>query len=884
MPELEPIGTGPAEARATPPATARAPSPSTSTALSASASAQPGDATDPAEVACSHCGLPVPAVLIDVESPTQFCCGGCRQVYALLHECGLERYYAYRDAAEAPPQRALTSGRDYGELDTDDFRALYCRPGPEGTLRIELYLEGVHCSACVWLVEKLPALLPGVRETTLDFVRRVVRITWEPAEISLSRIARRLAAFGYPPHPYRGSGDMERQRQEERALLMRVGVAGAVAGNVMLMALALYSGLFDGMSPQFRAFFRWGSLLISAPAVLWAGSIFFKGALASLRTRTPHMDLPVSIGILAGFTWGALGTLLGKGEIYFDSVTMLIFALLVGRWIQHRQQRSAFEAAELLNTLTPSTAHLREGDAVRDVPAASVAAEALVEVRTGETIPVDGVVVEGSSSLDTAVLSGEPLPVDVEPGALVHAGSTNLTGLLLVRCLRSGEATRMGQLMKSVEEAARRRAPIVRLADRVAGYLVIVAIVLAALTLFGWSFVSLERAVDNTVALLVVACPCGLGLATPLVVSAALARAARRGLLIKGGDALEKIATPGTFVFDKTGTLTEGRVRLVEYAGDPSVQVAVAALEARSVHPVARAFVAAFEREMEGTEAPLVEDAREELGGGMWGRVAGRELWVGNERSTRERGVVIPAWAEEVLAGWLERGLSPALIAREGTVVALAAFGDPLREDAAESLRALRALGHRLVLLSGDHPRAVSHAVAQLDRAALGVAADEGAGEPGEGPDGTSAEGSEPSLFDEVLGGQTPEQKLAYVEAAVARGPVFMVGDGVNDAAALSAASVGVAVHGGAEASLLAADVFARRDGVEPVVELAQGAQRTIRVLRRGLGMSLLYNVVGLSLAVSGVISPLLAAIIMPASSLTVVSNAYRSRTFGARS
>ena len=872
MTETELGRSGPASS---PSSVSSAPSAAPSTRSTAPFLASSPGVAEPADVACSHCGLPVPEALIDVEASTQFCCGGCRQVYALLHECGLEHYYTYRDAADAPPQRALTSGRDYGEFDTDDFRALYCRPGPEGTLQIELYLEGVHCSACVWLVEKLPTLLPGVRETTLDFVRRVVRVTWEPAEISLGRIAQRLAAFGYPPHPYRGSGDMERQRLEERALLMRVGVAGAVAGNVMLMALALYSGLFDGMSPQFRAFFRWGSLLISAPAVLWAGSIFFKGALASLRTRTPHMDLPVSIGILAGFLWGALGTLLGKGEIYFDSVTMLIFALLVGRWIQHRQQRSAFEAAELLNTLTPSTAHLREGDVVRDVPAASVAEGAWVEVRTGETIPVDGVVVEGSSSLDTAVLSGEPLPVDVEPGALVHAGSTNLTGLLLVRCLRSGEATRMGQLMKSVEEAARRRAPIVRLADRVAGYLVIVAIVLAAITLFGWSFVSLERAVDNTVALLVVACPCGLGLATPLVVSAALARAARRGLLIKGGDALERLATPGTFVFDKTGTLTEGRVRLVEYAGDASVQAAVVALEARSMHPVARAFVAAFEGDREGAsetasaDGPVVEDAREVLGGGMWGRVAGRELWVGNERSTRERGVVVPPWAEEVLGGWLERGLSPALIAQDGAVVALAAFGDPLREDAAESLLALRALGHRLVLLSGDHPRAVSHAVAQLDRAAVGAAA---------------AESSARPLFDEVLGGQSPEQKLAYVEAAAARGPVFMVGDGVNDAAALSAASVGIAVHGGAEASLLAADIFARRDGVDPVVELAQGAQRTIRVLRRGLGVSLVYNFVGLSLAVSGVISPLLAAIIMPASSLTVVSNAYRSRTFGARS
>src|SRR5690606_3710314 len=194
---------------------------------------------------------------------------------------------------------------------------LYCRPGAEGMQVVELYLEGVHCSACVWLVEKLPSLLPGVRETTLDFVRRVVRVSWDPQAIALSRIARQLDRMGYPVHPYRGSGDVERQRREERALLMRVGVAGAAAGNVMLMAFALYSGLFDGMDAEFRRFFRWGSWLISAPAVLWSGSVFFRGALAALRTRTPHMDLPVSIGILAGFLWGGIGTLVGKGEIYF---------------------------------------------------------------------------------------------------------------------------------------------------------------------------------------------------------------------------------------------------------------------------------------------------------------------------------------------------------------------------------------------------------------------------------------------------------------------------------------------------------------------------------------------------------------------------------------
>lgn len=821
------------------------------------------------DVSCSHCGLPVPPELVDASEAEQFCCPGCRRVYALLHEFGLERYYAYRSATDEAPQPALTTDRDYAEFDTDSFRALYCRTSPDGKTTIDLYLEGVHCAACVWLVEKLPLLVPGVHEATLDFVRRVLRVTYDPQDVALSRIARQLSSLGYPPHAYRGSQDMERQRREERALLMRVGVSGAVAGNVMLMAFALYSGLFDGMSAQFRDFFRWGSLVLSAPAVLWSGSVFFKGGWAALKTRTPHMDLPISIGILAGFAWGAIGTVLGKGEIYFDSVTMLIFVLLVGRWIQHRQQRSAFEAAELLNTLTPSAARLVDGEEVREVPAESVPEGALVEVRTGETLPVDGVVVRGSSSLDLAVLTGESIPIDVRPGETVHAGATNLTAPLLVRCTEAGAKTRVGQLMQRVEEAARRRASLVRLADRVAGHLVIVALALAALTFVGWSMVSVERAIDHTVALLVVACPCGLGLATPLVVSAALSRAARRGLLVKGGDALEKLATPGTFVFDKTGTLTAGQVRLVEYVGPASLAPAIVALESRSMHPVARAFVSGLTPEGgEGLSVTLeAEDVQEILGGGMVGRVDGRELRVGSERMVLgdrmgAPAVISPALSEAV-SGMLERGLSPVLVAVDGEVRAIAGFGDPLRPDAVDSLLALRALGHRLVLLSGDHPQAVAHAASALESAAR------------------EAGGLNGPLFDVVLGGQSPEQKLEFVERARQSGLVFMVGDGVNDAAALSAASVGIAVQGGAEASLLAADVFARRAGVQPVVELAQGARRTVGVLKRGLGMSLLYNAVGLTTAVAGLISPLFAAVLMPLSSLTVVSNAYRSKTFG---
>ena len=805
----------------------------------------------PGATPCSHCGLPVPPALVKPDEPHQFCCDGCRTVWAVLHDEGLEQYYTYRERAGAVGRRARTTGGAYDYFDDPAFIEANCRALPEGLMAIDLYLEGVHCSACLWLVERTTVLVPGVAAATLDLGRSVVHVVFDPTGTKLSELGQRLDSLGYPPHPHRGAQLRERRRREGRDLIARIAVAGAAAGNIMLVAAALYGGHFEGMQPEFVRFFRWVSLLVATPAVLWSGSVFFRGAWGALQTRTAHMDLPITIGILTGYAWGAFNTVRGSGEIYFDSVTALVFLLLVGRWLQRTQQRSAADAAELLTSLAPATARLVEGDGdertVREVPVEALTVGALVEIRAGENAPADGVVATGTSSVDVSWLTGEPVPVEVEAGDEVYAGCVNLSAPLVVRVMAAGETTRVGLLLRRVEEAAQRRAPVVQLADRVSGYFVVTVLFLALVTLVLWLFWQPTHAVDHVVALLIVACPCALGLATPLAIAVAIGQAARRGILVKGGDALEHLARPGIVFFDKTGTLTQGRLSLVEWEGDATIQPLVHAVERASAHPVAQALVAATPSD----PRLRATDVQHRLGAGLSARVGGREVIVGSPGYVGERVGELPAWAEEAAARHGSKGRTPVLIAVDGGVRALAALADPLRPDAESSLRELGALGYKLAVLSGDHPSAVEAVAAEL-----GVS------------------------FVECLGGISPEGKLERVEAAARRGSVVMVGDGANDAAALSAATVGVAVHGGAEASVAAADVFTTTAGVAPVAQLVAGARRTLSVIRRNVAFSLVYNLATVALAMAGAIGPLLAAVLMPLSSLTVVTSSYRARIF----
>lgn len=814
----------------------------------------PGLSHSQVKVACTHCQLPVPAGLLVPGAQEQFCCSGCATVWQLLHAEGLDAFYAIcKNVASKPVQARLVS-EDFHEYDDADFHTHHVRRLDHNIEEVRFILEGIHCAACVWLIEKLPVLCHGVLEARVQLVGQQATIRWHAQQISLSQIARQLAQLGYLAHPATDEQRLVVQKRETRQHILNLGIAGLCAGNAMLLAFALYGGIFDGISHEHATLLRWVSAAIGFVALVWPGSTFFRGAWRAFRAGTPHMDVSLSLGLAAGGIMGLINTMLGTGEIYFDSLCMLIFVLLIGRFLQYRQQQRTAESLSLLRNLTPRVA-LRvqpDGQTVR-VPTSSLQPGDEVEVHIGNLVPADGVIVSGHTTLDQSLLTGESVGVAMHPGMTVTAGATNMSSVIRIRVAAIGKSSRIGRLMDLVESASLARTPIIELANRISGLFLYVILGLAGCTLFLWWKSGAEVAINHVIALLIVACPCALGLATPMTIAIAQGRAARQRILIRQGDVFERLSQPGMLWLDKTGTLTEGKVTLKAWLGNTEIMSQVIAIETGVVHPLAQALCQAL-RERLGEQAGslIVQEQHYEAGRGIKGRVNEKTLQIGTRDYLVSHGTDMSleqSWHvnELLLQGW-----TPIYIALEGRLVAVAAMGDTLRSEAKKCIEQLKQQGWKIGILSGDH-----HVVVSRIAGLLGIP-------------------------NEMVRGQvSPEEKFRIInETLKHQHHVIMVGDGVNDAAALAAASVGVAVHGGAEVALQAAPVYLGQPGLIPLVELMDGSKRTMNAIRRGLVVSLCYNITAIGLAMFGMITPLLAAILMPISSLTVTLLAISQCTF----
>ncbi len=776
---------------------------------------------------CAHCGLPSIA-------GERFCCNGCQTVYETIAACGLEQYYDLKRRLDGQREPATQAGDSFAELDDAAFLARHAQGLPNGLMRVEVYVQGVHCAACLWLLERLPTVIQGLHSVELDLARRTASLVWSPAEVSLSRIAREFARFGYPPHPVEPSAARDARRLEDRAYLIRIGVAAACAGNVMLLAFALYSGYFDAIAEPYRTAFRYLSAAIGVLALLWPGSVFVRGALAAVRTRTWHLDTPIALALLAGTGAGLVAVVIDAGEIYFDSITMLIFLLLIGRWLQMRQQRRATDAIELLFSVTPRRVVLIKDDQPVDAAIDAVSIGDVVEVAPQQCVPVDGVIERGDTHIDRAVITGESRPVAAGIGCEVAAGTLNLASTIRVRVTATGRDTRVGRLMADIERLSQSRTPVIGSADRLAKPFVLGVVTLGA-TCFALRLpAGLHAAFESTVAMLIVCCPCAVALATPLATSMAIGRLASRGTLVKGGDVFETLAGSPTVVLDKTGTLTEGAFELRGWLGDETLKPIISAMEADASHPIARALSAC-----ESTGDVLHIEHRTGLG--VTATHERGQLAVGSSALMQELGTEVPQWASLAATEARASGLTAVFVALGDRVEALAVLGDALRSDTAHAVRSLRALRWSPRVLSGDDQRTVAAVAAQVG-------------------------------IDESQGDALPEAKRDIVAGLKAEGPVIMVGDGVNDAAGLATATMGVAVSGGAEASMAAAGVYLTRPGLSPLVDLARTSRGVITRIRVCLGLAIGYNALAAGLTLVGLMSPIAAAIIMPISSITVLA------------
>ncbi|BAZ92424.1 Cu2+-exporting ATPase [Thiohalobacter thiocyanaticus] len=816
------------------------------------AASQPPVPEQDDDTRCFHCGLPNPPgsdYVVQIEDrPRRMCCPGCKAVAEGIVAAGLEDFYRYRTEKSRTAQDLVPEAlRDIELYDRPELQQSFVSVD-EGNLReASLILEGITCAACVWLNERHVGRLPGVVEFQVNYSTHRARVKWDDSRIHLSDILRAISDIGYLAHPF-DSGRQEAVHKRERSqALRRIAVAGLGMMQVMMIAVALYAGEADGsMDAALRDFLRWVSLLIALPVVVYSAKPFFVSAWRDLRRRQLGMDVPVSLAIGGAFIASGWSTAVGGEDVYFDSVAMFTFFLLTGRYLEMLARHKAGQAAEELVRLLPATASRLDaaGEEAR-VAVAELRPGDRVRIKPGETVPADGRVSEGRSSVDESLLTGESLPQAKRPGQDLVGGTVNIESPLIMEVVKVGQDTVLSAISRLLDRAQTEKPGVARLADRVAGWFVAAILLLAVGVAAYWWQIEPARAFAITLSVLVVTCPCALSLATPVALTAATGALTRMGVLTTRSHALETLARITHIVLDKTGTLTEGRlqltrvVRLGRETRDRALTIA-AGLEQASEHPLARAILQAADR------TPAAGNLIATPGEGVEGEVQGRVYRLGTREFVLELGGADKALPEEFadLSGTF------VYLADARELLAVLVFEDSLRDGACEAVQGLRELGIEVRLLSGDEDRAVRRVAEEL-----GIEA--------------------------ALGQQKPPQKLAHLKAIQAQGGIVaMVGDGVNDAPTLAGAQVSIAMGGGTQLAHAAADMVLLSEQLPHLPEAVRAARKTLRLIRQNLGWAIAYNLCALPLAVMGFIAPWMAAIGMSASSLIVVLNSLRLRRF----
>ncbi len=798
---------------------------------------------------CFHCGSSCPPYTrwrarLDGEERA-FCCAGCLAIAHTIAGAGLDAYYRNRTAAAATAAAAAApGGADSIEAACQAAEiAGLARTRAAGGREIALLIEGMTCGACVVLLERWLARQPGVLDVAVNYATRRARVAFDPLRTRLANIAAAAEAIGYRAYPYDPAQREALARRESRDLLARMSIAWLAMMQVMMLAVPAYLAA-DGIAPEQQALLGWASLVLTLPVMLYSALPFLRGAWRDLAAHRAGMDVPVALALLAAFGASAIATFRGAGAVYYDSVTMFVALLLTARYLELRARQRGAEAIEALARAMPALAERLRGwpasVEAETVAGATLARGDLVRVRPGATLPCDGIVVDGRSDVEEAILTGESRPHRRGVGDAVLAGCVNRQGVLIVRVDAAGDATRLAAVARMAEAAASARPRIATLADRTAAVFVAALLALTVVVALAWLAVEPERALAVTFAVLVVSCPCAFSLATPAALTAAAGTLARRGVVLARPDAIEALSQVTHVVLDKTGTLTDGAFRVIDTIVAKGVDrdralALAAALEAGSEHPVARAIHAAA-----NAASPLVaHDVVAVPGEGIEGTIDGVRWRVGR-----------PAFAAAASAGATAHGaeaLADATVAALGSggrLVASFACADAPRADAAALIARLRAAGLVPIVLSGDRA-AVVRALAER----LGIA--------------------------DARGDMAPADKQAAIAALQAQGAVVaMIGDGVNDAPALAQAQVSLSLACAAPLAQWSADVVVLAPRLTAVADAFVHARRTLAVIRRNLRWALAYNAVAIPAAAFGLVTPLVAAAGMSLSSLAVVASA----------
>ncbi len=791
---------------------------------------------------CFHCGLPVAvgsrwSVMIDtLEQP--MCCPGCQAVAQTIVENCLTDYYRTRQSL--PQEMIETVPQALKLYDVPELAAQFTRT--DGDAEATLSIEGIRCAACVWLIERRLAQVPGLSAANLNVATEKLQVRWDVSQCKPSDILQAVHEVGYKAYPFDPIQHGELLRKNARQMFKRWFVAGLSMMQVMMYAVPAYLADVDTIEPEMAYLMRWASLMLTIPAVFYSALPFFQGAFADLRQRRLGMDVPVGLGIAAAFIGSVYATLVNQGDVYFDSITMFIFLLLGSRYLELLARRRAASSLERLQHALPDAAWLLKAFP-NDRLATRVAATQLqsgdvVLVKPGEAVPADGIILEGETALDLSLLTGESRPQRKQVGEAVAGGAINISAPVLVRVDKVAKDSTLAALIGLIERAGHGKPVIAQWADRVAAWFVAALLLLAAAVGMFWLWHDASRAWAVAIAVLVVSCPCALSLATPSALAAATDRLLRQGVLVIQPHVLETLHRATHVVFDKTGTLTEGKpvmrnLTLLGTRTEPQALQIAAALEAGSAHPIAHAFTSFANAGWQATQSLFIP------GQGIQAQIDGKAFRIGSASFVAELAGEAPVHRPAT-------GVSEIYLGTEDEWIARFTLADGLKPEAKPTIEWFKSRGLRVILLSGDASEITQELASTL-------------------------------AMDEAHGAMLPQQKMAFVQDLQQQGAtVVMIGDGINDAAVLRAADVSFAMGSGAPLAQSHADAVLLTAGLGSLRETSITADACMRVIRQNLTWATLYNLAAIPAAAIGILSPWMAGVGMSASSALVVLNALR--------
>ena len=795
-----------------------------------------------AKVACTHCNLIFDESVMITEKENDkelnFCCKGCQGVYHLLNSEGLGTFYDKLGNTTLQPAGQNISA-DLEKFDLEGFKNKYIKTTEDGLSQIHLIIEGIHCSACVWLNEKVLHKTDGVIEASINYTNNKAKVVWDPEEVKLSKIIETIRAIGYNAYPYDPSLQEERANQAKKSYYSRILVAVFGTMNIMWLAIAKYAGYFTGMEQNFKDILNVAEFILATPVLFYSGWIFFRGAYFGFKNKIVNMDTLVASGALSAYIYSIYAMITQHGEVYFDSVVMIITFVLVGKYLEVLSKKHAVDTLDSIMGSTPTEVTTVKNGIKALVSIENIQIGDLIELKPGEKVVIDGVVTSGQGSFDESSLTGENEPIYKEKGADILSGSLCLDSVIHYEASKDVSGSLLTSIVSLLEESITKKPHIEQLANRVSGYFSNIILLIALLTFAGWYFLNgnFETALIVGISVIVIACPCALGLATPMATLVGISIAARRGILFKEATFLETMAKSKVLALDKTGTITEGRPSVVHAELSSGFNPALLlSLVSTSNHPISKGIAGYLNTENETLENLTLTEIKSIEAKGIEAKYGEKNLLGGNAALLQSRGIEVLVSSEHSLF----------FFAVDNNIVAHFELTDTIREGAKEAIANIQSLGIKVLMLTGDH-----------EQSAQKVAKEVG--------------------ITEVHAKLLPQEKSALIQSFQDKGEVVvMVGDGINDAIALAQSNIAIAMGQGADVAINISDVVLLDEKPQSILEAYAISRRTYGAVKENLGFSLLYNVIAVPLAVAGFVTPLIAALSMSLSSLVVVGNSLR--------